>query len=485
MDASRRVIAIIGAGFCGTMMAVRLLRASDRSGYDVVLINRPSAAPGTASRSLARGLAYGTNSADHLLNVPAGRMSAFDEAPDDFANFLAASGLSSSSSAFVERRWYGDYLQATLKAAEAAAAQRERGARLTVVNATVEQIARTADGQYTLHLSTDQPGAMSRVEATAVVLALGNFVPGNPPITSATFYRDQRYLRDPWATGAFERVDFDRPILLVGTGLTMYDVVMSLKRRASAQGKTPRMIAISRRGLMPQPHRVSVDHTDFSDAPADLLAGSTVRHYLSSVRRQVRRVEAAGGDWRDVLASLRPITPAMWSQLPDVERRRFLRHLRPYWDSHRHRAAPSAATQISSMLASGELTTRAANLVSLTSLANAASVVIRPRGERELVELSVGTVINCTGPSSGLHAEPLLARLAADGEITADAIGLGLLVADDYRVLAPTGEANGRIFYVGPLLKAQHWEAVAVPELRGHVERAAKAVVDAITHLAR
>jgi uncharacterized NAD(P)/FAD-binding protein YdhS len=481
MTSSRPVVAIIGAGFCGTMMAVHLLRATSNTVYDVVLINRPTNASGKSSHSLARGLAYGTNSADHLLNVPAGRMSAFDDAPNDFADFLNASGRSTSTNTFVERRRYGDYLQATLQAAVASAVRRSTGPLLSIRYANVDDINRTFSGQYALQLNEGGAG-VTTLHATVVVLALGNFLPSNPPLEDSTIYHCRKYVRDPWASGALEQVDLDQAVLMMGTGLTMYDVAMSLKRRATASGKPLRLLAVSRRGLIPQPHRASVDHTDFTDVPPDIFGSTSVRQDLQSIRRQIRRVEAHGGDWRDVMASLRPIAPARWQQLPDVERQRFLRHLRPYWDSHRHRAAPEAAAQIASMMKVGELIVRAANLVALTDQGDSVSVILRRRGQQDAEQESVGSVINCTGPSSGIDAEPLLWRLAAKGQLTADAngLGLGLLVTDHYRVIESNGAPSNGIFYVGPLLKAQYWEATAVPELRKHVEAAAEAVIQSL-----
>jgi uncharacterized NAD(P)/FAD-binding protein YdhS len=64
-------VAVIGAGFSGTMVAVHLLRQTD-SQPTVGLIERSS--------DFARGLAYRTRDLSHRLNVPAAKMGAF---PDD------------------------------------------------------------------------------------------------------------------------------------------------------------------------------------------------------------------------------------------------------------------------------------------------------------------------------------------------------------------------------------------------------------------
>ncbi len=478
MAPNRRLVAIVGAGFCGTLMAARLLRQPASSAFDIALINR-APAPGAAAtpypHGMARGLAYGTNSPDHLLNVPAGRMSAFDEAPRDFEDYLRQHGadVGTDGSSFAARHWYGSYLQTRLEEA-AQAAGSANGPRLTTHQATVTSLVRADDGRFVLTLAKGNTNEV--VVADRVVLALGNFMPSNPSILDSSVYRSPHYLRDPWHTDALSKLNIDEPVLLIGSGLTMLDVALSLKRRASTVGKPLRLLAISRRGLLPQAHRIHTEIPDFQDAPLDIAATPTARHYLRSIRRQVEKIVATGGDWRNVVASLRPLTPQLWRALSNVERQRFCRHLRPYWESHRHRAAPQSFNKLTDLLASGELRVNAARLINLHAAEGGVIATIRARGSSELTQVRVGTVVNCTGPSSHLHSEPLLADLQSAGRICADPLGLGLIVADDYRVLDSGGQVWNGVYYVGPLLKAGHWEATAVPELRGHVASAAVSI---------
>jgi uncharacterized NAD(P)/FAD-binding protein YdhS len=487
---ARRTIAIIGAGFCGTMMAVRLLKADAAGAFDVVLINRPQPPNTDAgfgeeadllpahSKSLARGLAYGTSSADHLLNVPAGRMSAFDELPLDFEAYLRRRNVAVDGGSFVARKWYGDYLRSTLDAAAAKLSPRPNASRLLTKHATVTTVDRCADGR--LELAFVEAGVEGRLLVDRVVLALGNFPPANVGLPEPRFYESTRYLRDPWQSGALSRLDLSRPVVLIGTGLTMLDVAVTLKRRATADGAALSLIAISRRGLLAQPHRLHLESPAFLSPPANIFDVCSARHYLRSVRRYIRLHEAAGGNWRDVVASLRPITPTLWLKLPEAERRRFLRHVRPYWESHRHRAAPEAAALMAGLIASGELKIRAANLVGIREFGDSTSVTIRRRGCMETVDISAGNVVNCTGPSSDIQAEPLLASMYLQGMISPDALRLGLNVADDYRVTNAQGQPAAGVYYVGPLLKARHWEATAVPELRKHVQAAADAIIQTL-----
>ena len=462
-------------------MAVRLLNSEAAGMFDVVLINRPQPpGPGVDgqlsaySTSLARGLAYGTNSADHLLNVPAGRMSAFDELPHDFEAYLQRRAVAANGGSFVARKLYGDYLRSTLDEVTAKVLSKPDAPRFFMKHATVTTIDRHADGR--LQLAFDEGGGQGRLLVDRVVLALGNFSPADVGMPESSFYDSQRYLRDPWQTGALSRIDPSRPVVLIGTGLTMLDVAAILKRRAAA-GVPLSLIAISRRGLLAQPHRLHAESPTLLAPPPDIFDVCSARHYLQSVRRSIRQHEVEGGNWRDVVASLRPITPTLWAKLPAPERRRFLRHVRPYWDSHRHRAAPESAALLADLIASGELKVQAANLVRISEVAGSARVTIRLRSSAATIDIHAGHVVNCTGPSSDIQAEPLLASMQCQGMISPDALRLGLNVADDYRVTNAQGQPTVGVYYVGPLLKARHWEATAVPELRKHVRAAAEEVI--------
>ena len=459
---NEQVVAIVGAGFCGTMVAARLLRGITNPRSRIVLLNRPHAEK--SSSGLARGLAYGTSSPDHLLNVPAGRMSAFDNKPDDFLNFLHANQIAAEGVSFVPRFWYGRYLQNILDGAAASSAAGFRVCHQVV--SSIQPLGNSAHQQaYRLQFADG-----NSMTADVVVLALGNLPPANPVIAGndeAGFFDSDRYIRDPWAEGALNAVDLRRPVLLMGTGLTMFDMVVSLRARAPS---ALRLFALSRRGLWPQPHRPSVAAPAFDQAPPAMLANTGARQMLQAVRAHIVVVEKSGGNWRDVVAGLRPLTPQLWQRLPLAEQRRFLRHLKPYWETHRHRAAPAIFKVVADAAASGELVSMAARIEAFVTHTQGVTVRVQTRGDHRIETLDVGAVINCTGPSSDISGDALLAQMAADGLIVADELRQGMLVAADYRLGAETSRTGGALYYVGPLLKARDWEATAVPELRVHAE---------------
>ena len=228
------------------MVATHVLRASHAPFDRVVLVERNGREIG--------GVAYGTPSTSHTLNVPAGRMSAFEDDADDFLRFVRAADPALTGGSFVPRRLYGEYLAQTLAAARAASS-----VPLIRVAGEATGIAERPEG-VTLELRDGR-----RLDAAQVVLAVGNYPPSDPPAADDGLYRSIRYARDPWAPDALEAAR-DEPVLLVGTGLTMCDVALALR---DADQAAP-IVAVSRRGLLPQPHRVSPKPPPHLDPPAGM-----------------------------------------------------------------------------------------------------------------------------------------------------------------------------------------------------------------------
>ena len=238
---------------------------------------------------------------------------------------------------------------------------------------------------------------------------------------------------------------------------------------------------LSRRALLPQPHREQETPPAAGLVPPDFLAGETsLRRALRAARAVIARAASEGHDWRDVIGGLRPITPRLWQQLDVRSKKRFVRHVGPYWDTHRHRAAPAIYRRIRGALDAGQLCTVPGRLVDIEAHeAQRALVTWRPRGSHTPMAQAFAAVVNCTGPSSDLRrvADPLMRQMLEAGCVQVDSLALGLTVDDDYRVLTARGQSLHRIRYVGPLLKAQRWEATAVPELRVHAQQVVEGIL--------
>jgi uncharacterized NAD(P)/FAD-binding protein YdhS len=446
-------IAIVGGGFSGTLVAVHLLRGAPGTVERIYLVERAEGRVG--------GVAYRTPSASHTLNVPAGRMSAFEDDPDDFLRYVRRREPALTGGSFVPRRIYGEYLADTFEEARRASA-------LPLIRVAGEVVdVDEVEGLVSLGLADGRSFAADRV-----LLAIGNFPPADPPGVDERFATSIRYARNPWAADALE-VDREEDVLLVGTGLTMCDIALAL-RDADHHG---RIHAVSRRGLLPQPHRVSAQPPPHLEPPGDLPAWpDTALGMLRALRREVRVRAAEEVDWREVVTSIRDETPSLWQRLDRDERSRFLERLRPYWETHRHRSSPETAFGIESLIAAGSLEIVVGQIESLAADARGVTATLRRRGGPAGHDLRVGKVINCTGPDTDLARvrEPLVESLRANGLVRPDSLGLGLDSDERGRLLDVEGRPSGRLLLVGPLRKGRLWENTAVPELRVEARRMAE-----------
>ena len=414
---------IVGGGASGTLTAVALARHADLG--PVTLVDTTGA--------FARGVAYSTEEPQHLLNVPAARMSALPEEPAHLLGWLGARGERADPEAFLQRRLYGRYLGELLGAAGP-------GVRTVVDRA--------------LALAPEGPGLRvelaggKHLHARAAVLALGNFPPELPP--GWTALPPRLAWRTPWAA----RDEWPAPeaeVLLLGAALTAVDVVLSLL----ARGHRGRIHLLSRRGLLPMTH------------PPRMLPPVPLGERPARLRGLVRlfREASARDDARGVLDTLRPELGALWQGLTRLEQRRFLRHLRPWFDAVRHRLPPEVGARIAALEAEGKLVRHAGRVVSIGEQDGRVALRYRPRGSRTLAELAADVAIPTTGPVMDVRAldDPLVRSLLASGQARPGPHGLGFATAADGAVL---GHLEDRLWTLGGLRRGDLWESTAIPEIR-------------------
>jgi uncharacterized NAD(P)/FAD-binding protein YdhS len=438
-----RVIAVVGAGFSGTMAAIHLRRALPAD-HVVYLFDRTG--------RFARGPAYAQTDAPHLLNVRSVNMSALPDDPSHFEQWLAAQTETWSAEVqvteagtFATRRLYGRYLRALLYQEMTLS-----GGRVRLCADEVRHLTPTPGGWR-------MRCARHEVTVDAVVLAAGNTPSGRPS--------DGVVCHDPWIAAATERLRPDEPVLIVGTGLTMVDLALGMY----ARGFAGPIIALSRRGLVPQPHaKPSIVWPSVSEVPpAGRMSLVTL---LRQVRDQVRKAAQQGVDWRAVIDGLRPVTSIIWQGLPLDQRSRFLRHLRPYWDSHRHRMAPSVAAAYAKLVERGVLVVRRGRIRQVETSdcpqGRVARVEIQDRGAAGTQTLAVQRVIYATGIGAAAAEDGLIAGLVASGLARADRHGMGLDVTVTLEVVDRDGRPVPRLWALGPLVRGIFWECTAVPDIR-------------------
>jgi len=421
-------VAVIGGGASGTLQALCLVR---KGAGKVTLVER--------ERTPGRGVAYSTGRPEHLLNVPARRMSAFGDDPDHFTRWFAERAGGGDED-FAPRMLYGDYLAGLLVEAD-----------VEIVRDEAVDVA--PDGTVRLATGTTLP-------ADAVVLAPGNFRPATPrgiePAALGALWAD-----DPWAPSVTEGLDGGDTILLLGSGLTAVDVALTLE----ATGYRGRIVALSRRGLAPRSHGPREPMV----APSEELAASCT----AMLRRVRARSDEVG--WRSAVHELRSVTSTIWSEASPEERGRFLRHLRPWWDVHRHKLAPAIGARIEAMQAEARLAVAAGKIVSAEAADGKAVVRFRARGGEAVETLRVARIVNCTGPEIDIvrAGEPLLDALLAAGAARPDPLRVGLDMDAECRVIGAGGEPSTTLSAIGPITRGAFWESVAVPDIRVQAERVA------------
>jgi uncharacterized NAD(P)/FAD-binding protein YdhS len=459
--ASRKVV-IVGAGAAGTLTAAHLLREQPDAHLEIELIDQAG--------EFGPGVAYGTSDDLHRLNVPTVRMGGISGQPEHFYDWLREREPNAAENGFMSRRVYGEYLRELLLRAESEAPAGSIGRRTGEVLA----VGKSSDNEGIgggLTLTLDE---RTRVGADQVVLALGSLGPGDPIPVPDELLDSGVYVRDPWAQGALDALRDKRDVLIVGTGLTMVDVALSLCERGAAR----RVRAVSRHGLVPRRHRRDLTRIRRFSIP---IESGDLAPVMAAILGQIGRVAQQGDDWRDVIDSMRPSTPKIWKSLRTEEKRRFLTDLQRFWDVHRFRMAPDVADRLEAMEAAQRVSFSAGSIVSLEARGGGVRAFLRRPGSQDLEPVDADAIVNCAGVGADLRREPppLLRSLLDAGLARLDELGLGLDVTDDGALIDAAGLPSKKIHVVGALRKGVEWEAIGITEIRDQAAAVAAGIAAA------
>lgn len=473
----RTNVAVIGGGFSGAMVVAQIVKQCEGSitidWFDTKDTN-------------GCGIAYATDDVAHLLNVPACRMSAFPDKKEDLLEWLESRdgrkatdavcpGQSFGPDSFVPRKLYGVYVQHIVRQALRQAEKKYidiRQINARVVNAET-------DDDESIILTVQQDGINHRVEAETVVLATGNLPPRRFNFQTGMIGTKTGYVEHVWQTQPdhlfpqrVNELSADDEIVIIGTGLTMVDTVLTLRSR----GYKGTITAISRHGILPTAHAHVKPYPAWSWVSQPESAPRNALGLLIGLRNEIKRAEAEGYDWRSVIDSLRPVTQKLWKQLSLHERRKFMRQLFTLWNVHRHRMAPEIHAQLKSMQQSGSLKVISAAIYYVGTDDDGLTVAYRRRGANRMETIRSPLVINCTGPTHDVASSghQLLRNMRDNELITVGPLRVGIETALDG---SAKGTAQARIFPIGSLLIGELLECTAVPELREQAHRVAESVV--------
>jgi uncharacterized NAD(P)/FAD-binding protein YdhS len=424
-------------------VAVRLFRNGFR---DRVTIIEPR-------ERLGAGLAYSTTFDQHLLNVPAGGMSAFAEQPADFLDWLRARHWpAANADSFAPRKLYGDYLQDLLEQTIRAGA----GSCLSHIRAQAIDAQVDPSGAH-LALSDG-----TTVHAGRVVLALGNPASCPAPGPSRHGLEDRWHL-SPWFPDAL-RVRFaGERILLCGTGLTAIDSVLALQ----SQDMASQVYMLSPRGIVPQVHNLRISRA----AQLNLSHRGNLRLLLRELRAHIEAASQADLCWRTIVDALRPISNGVWQELPLEDKQRFIRHLKRYWEPHRHRMAPEIRARLDGYRASGALEIIGGRIQQVHSGDRCTQVHIRVKNGGARI-LDADRIISCTGIHEDYKESPrpFIRSLMEHGLARANSLGIGFQTDLDGALLDANMRPSSVFFTLGPPRRGELFETTAVPEIRAQAE---------------
>jgi len=458
-------VVIIGGGFSGTVTAVNIARLSPVPLHITVIDDSPVD---------CRGVAYSTRNGSHLLNVVARNMSALADQPNHFVDWLQTrcdymdEAQAALKERFAPRRVYGEYLHslflwhATSLAMEKEFCLRRVCGRVEDITVSGEQATVTLDDGRTL-------------PADKVVLALGNQPPADFRMRGLDI-ESPKYIGNPWRNWEQKLPSPDRDLVVIGTGLTTVDVILTLQD-LKWRGK---IWAVSRHGLMPLSHFKGFDYPDpLADEPGPI----SLRRMVAIFQRHLREVRARGLNPAILVDKLRPHTQRLWQNFSLFEKKQFNRHFRTPWNVTRHRIAPEIHRRLGDSIAAGKLEVVAGRLSHCTESETALTLEVKgPHGARQI---EAAAVINCTGPKERYipSQSPLITNLVARGLIQPDAMNMGIQVAPNFAVLDAQGRESTLFFALGSILKGTLWETIAVPELRSQTFRVAETIARQLSHI--
>lgn len=445
-------ITIIGGGASGTLLAANLLRTSGDQLLEINLVEKRG--------DIGRGVAYSTPDTVHLLNVPAAKMGAFPDDVGHFHTWLQENGHEYESHSFVPRSIFGEYLNETI---DKASASSRDNVKLNIFEDDAVDIVRENGKAQVILASGDT------LYSEKVVLAFGNFLPPDPTVGDLAFTDSPKYFRSPWAEGVYESIDNEDTVLVIGTGLSMVDVVMHL----FYSPHKARIYAISTRGLLPAVHKLGDTYPSFAH---ELEGMDRITNVLKAVRRHIKKAESENIDWRAVIDSLRPATQQIWLNLPLAAKRHFKQHLSRYWNVARHRMPVEAQIVLDRMQTEGRLQILSGRL---NHIDFDARFDVEYRTEGIESRISVDAIINCIASESNFEKldSPLVKNLYERGYVRNDALNMGIDALPNGIVLGKNGDNSDVIYTLGTALKGVLWESTAVPEIRAQAHGLARTLL--------
>ncbi|HEX3424696.1 MAG TPA: FAD/NAD(P)-binding protein [Acidimicrobiales bacterium] len=486
------MVAVIGGGATGLAVVRALDAATTKTQirFDVLLIE--------ASGVVGPGLAYGTDDAGHLINMPAATMGFGD--PADFQRWRAigceeaetATPFREAVSPYPPRSVYGQYLSSI-----ASRLLEQRDGSLLSVRVLADQVVALVENRQRVMLRLKRHGM---VPVDSAVLAIGAL----PPTTYGELHGTPGYIPSPWPHTALRAIPPGDNVTILGSSLTAIDAARSLVGR----GHTGSITFVSRHGHLPKVQGNTADYRGASRLrhrllaliecgppswdqvlailrdeiaqindgdPWDLQGGPS--DPLEFLRKEITSAQTGRTRWQEVLMATSGIVETLWHAMTAGEKAHFDHALSSAWMSNRHPMPLPNALFLRHLLEQKQLTIlRCDGPEVVFRTVNGGGFVFDTDG----CHAPSRWMINCTGVGRDVTKarSPLLRQLLASGQLMPHPSGGVAVDFASFRALDRGGRQSRRLFVVGPLTRGVHFYTHAIERHLEHARRVASELVE-------
>jgi uncharacterized NAD(P)/FAD-binding protein YdhS len=424
-------IAIIGFGFCGIMVFGNILKkiSIQKSQVKIKFIIFEK------DGENAVGAGFSNFNDNYILNVPAKKMSPFQDSPDDFVDFLKENYpeiySKNGPDGYISRNIYGQFLKKLRSDFFKLAND------LKIDYELIQKAVINIDEGFKIHTESLIFDADEVVLSSSFVQSKLNYC-----------LNDEKLISPLWSKNSInfhQKNNFkvDDKICIIGTGLSAVDVLVGL----NAKNFSGKIYAISRRGNFPQPH-FSQHNIISNQGSINFIEDSDVKIGLVNISLKFRKYlrNNENYDLRHLIDSIRGKTKFLWQNFDEKNKGSFLKKFLPYWNIFRHRVPNSSLEIINKMIENNRLEIIKSSVKSIEK--SDGKFIIKTNKKT----LDCDYVVNCLGFDYNIKNYPLIESMVKKNLLKKDLI------------LAQSN--NNKIHLVGGLNIGRDFEITAVPDIR-------------------
>ena len=425
-------IAIIGGGISGTLTVLNCIKQSKKP-ISIIWFD--------THNNFCKGYAYSTIEEGHLLNVRANNMSIFFDEPTHFTQWLNQHYPHYNPTDFVPRKIFGEYVNDIFE-------NTKKTNQLVFITQLAEEVISIDKLDDSFELKTKNTYLVQKL-----VLAFGNFLPPHPKSISSDYISSENYFQNAFHPSLTHKILNKNNITIIGSGLTMIDVVISLSKN-----KYKGLIHI----ISPHAYVPDVHHENAFPSVSPFIEEKKIyslSEILSIVNKQLKIAKNQGLNPHSIIDVMRPYFQNIWVNFSIDEKHQFLRHLRHKWGVARHRAPMQSMIVFQELISNNKIGLIKGRVFDI-KYSEKNFVIFYSNSQQSSQTLKTDLIINCTGPEADYTKikMPLIQNLLKNQIITPNFIKYGINAQKD-------GQISQNVYTLGPPLKGVLWESTAVPEI--------------------